>query len=226
MKVTTDACLFGGWLSKEVESEKLKVESALDIGTGTGLLALMLAQKVNAEIDCVEIDADAAKQAQENVDASPWKERIFILQGDAKKMVHTLNKKYDVIISNPPFYEKEIKSGTESKNVAHHSKDLTLDELLRLIKEYLNPKGSFYLLLPYKRNEEIKKLFRDHEFHISKLLLVRQSVKHDYFRIMIKGELKEQEKDATEFDELSIWNEHQQYAPEFTSLLKDYYLYL
>ena len=226
MKVTTDACLFGAWVAREVECEKLKVESVLDIGTGTGLLALMLAQKINADIDCVEINADAARQAQENADASSWKERIFVMQGDAKKMVETFCKEFNVIVCNPPFYEKEIRSDSESKNVAHHSENLTLDELLELVKEYLNSKGSFYLLLPYKRNEEIKKLFKDHQLHISKLLLVRQSVKHDYFRIMIKGKLNVQVNEATDFDEISIWDAERKYSKEFVELLKDYYLYL
>jgi tRNA1Val (adenine37-N6)-methyltransferase len=94
-----------------------------------------------------------------------------------------------------------------------------------IIKNNLRETGSFFLMLPYKRNEEIKKLFKDHELNISNLLFVRQSVKHDYFRIFIKGSLNAEEKE-TEFDEISIWDEKQQYTDEFVNLLKDYYLYL
>jgi len=224
MKVTTDACLFGAWVAQEVESEKLKVESAIDIGTGTGLLALMLAQKnPEMEIDAIEIDKDAAEQANINVGSSPWKEQINILQGDVKAF--SFEKEFDLIISNPPFYEKEIRSAIDSKNVAHHSENLTVKELLVIIKDNLRDTGLFFLLLPYKRNEEIKKLFKDHELYISKILFVRQSVKHDYFRLFIKGGLNAKEKE-TEFDELSIWDEKQQYTNEFVNLLKDYYLHL
>ena len=225
MKVTTDACLFGAWVAREVECGKLKVESVLDIGTGTGLLSLMLAQKCEAEMDSVEIDEEAAKQARENSDSSPWRNRIFVASGDAKKMVETFCKNFDVIVSNPPFYEKEIRSSSTHKNIAHHSDELSLKELFELIKNYLEPTGNFFLLLPYKRNEEVKKLFKDHQLHVSKMIFVKQSVKHDYFRILLKGNLKEGEQE-TKFDEMSIWDEKQQYTPEFVNLLKDYYLHL
>jgi tRNA1Val (adenine37-N6)-methyltransferase len=226
MKVTTDACLFGAWVAHSVNSEKLRVNSLLDIGTGSGLLAIMIAQKTNAEIDCVEIDENAAKQAQENVDVTPWRDRISIMPGDARKMVEPFFKNFDVIISNPPFYEKEIRSSSNTKNIAHHSDYLTLDELLDLIRHHLTSDGSFYLLLPYKRNEEIKRLFKDHELHISTMVFVRQSVKHDYFRIMLKGKKGKKKNEETEFNEISIWDDNQQYTGEFVDLLNDYYLYL
>ena len=224
MKVTTDACLFGAWVANEVENEKLKVERVLDIGTGTGLLSLMLAQK-NDEvlIHAIEIDKDAADQAKENAASSAWKERIDILNADIKGF--SFKNKFDLIISNPPFYENELRSETNRRNIAHHSENLTLKELLDVIKTNLNANGNFFLLLPYKRNDEIKKLFKDHQLHISKILLIRQSIKHDYFRIFIKGNLSATEKEI-EFDEMSIWDEQQQYANEFVRLLKDYYLHL
>ena len=226
MKVTTDACLFGAWVAEEVKSQESRVGSqqSLDIGTGTGLLSLMLAQKnQDALITGVEIDEGAEKQAKENINTSPWKDRINVLQGDVKD--HNFPEKFDLIISNPPFYENELRSDTDKKNIAHHSESLTLKELLNIIKNNLNPDGNFFLLLPYKRNDEIKKLFRDHELHISKMILVRQSVKHDYFRIFIKGSLSAEKKE-TEFDELSIWDDKQQYTNEFVLLLKDYYLHI
>ena len=224
MKVTTDACLFGAWVVQEVESEKLKIENVLDIGAGTGLLSLMLTQKnPEMKIDAIEIDKDAAEQAKNNVASSPWREQINIVQDDVKGF--SFEKEFDLIISNPPFYENEIRSATGAKNVAHHSENLTVKELLKIIKNNLSKTGSFFLLLPYKRNEEVKKLFKDHELNISKILFVRQSVNHDYFRIFIKGSLSTWEKE-TEFDELSIWDDKQQYTAEFVNLLKDYYLHL
>ena len=228
MKVTTDACLFGAWVADEInndpDSYREKINNCLDIGTGTGLLALMVAQKnPEMKIDAIEIDKDAAEQAKINVGSSPWKEQINIVQDNVKEF--SFEKEFDLIISNPPFYEKEIRSATDSKNIAHHSQSLTLKELLAIIKENLRLTSSFFLLLPYKRNDEIKKLFNDHQVHISKMILVRQSVKHDYFRIFIKGNLNTEEKE-TEFDEISIWNDKQQYTAEFVNLLKDYYLHL
>ena len=134
MKVTTDACLFGAWVAEEINNEELKINNCLDIGAGTGLLSLMIAQK-NQEtgITGVEIDEDAGKQAKENINASPWKARIDILEGDVKN--HDFPEKFDLIISNPPFYENEIRSATDSKNVAHHSENLSLKELLAIRNE-------------------------------------------------------------------------------------------
>ena len=230
MKVTTDACLFGAWVAREVGSLipiaiGTEVRMVLDIGSGTGLLSLMLAQS-NPEVffDSIEIDKEAAEQIEENVKASPWKERITVINGDARSS--KFQHEYDVIISNPPFYEKEIRSAKEMKNIAHHSEALTLDELLTIIKKHLAASGKFFLLLPYKRNEEIKKLFKDHQLHIKKIVFVRQSMSHDYFRIMLKGELHRIENNETAFDEISIWNEEQKYTSEFVRLLKDYYLHL
>lgn len=224
MKVTTDACLFGAWVAEEIKNEELIINNCLDIGAGTGLLSLMNAQEnPEMKIDAIEIDKDAAEQAKINVSSSSWKDQINIVNGDVKG--YSFEKEFDVIISNPPFYEKEIRSSTDSKNIAHHSDELKLGELLEIVKNNLAANGAFFLLLPYKRNEEIKKLFRDHQLHVSKMIFVRQSVKHDYFRIFIKGSLNGGEKE-TEFDELSIWDDKQQYTNEFVNLLKDYYLYL
>ncbi|HET6766582.1 MAG TPA: methyltransferase, partial [Chitinophagaceae bacterium] len=201
-----------------------KVKNLLDVGTGTGLLSLMIAQKnPEAKVLAIEIDEAAKSQAGENVEASLWKKRVDVRKGDVRN--YSFPEKFDFIISNPPFYEKEIRSETDSKNVAHHSENLTVKELLSVIRNNLKRDGSFFLLLPYKRNEEIKTLFKDHEFHISKTLFIRQSVKHEYFRIFIKGDLKVKEKE-TEFDEMSVWDEEQQYTARFIHLLKDYYLHL
>ena len=225
MKVTTDACLFGAWVAEEVRSQESEVRSLLDIGSGTGLLALMVAQIVNeAKMDAIEIDEEAAEQAKENAESSPWKDRIQIINADV--VTFPLNKKYEVIISNPPFYENELRSGSERKNTAHHSKNLTLEELLTALKKNLAAGGNFFLLLPYKRNEEIRSLFNDHHLHISKIVCVRQSVHHDYFRIMLKGKLNYQYEAETETDEMSIWDDQKRYSREFVDLLKDYYLYL
>lgn len=224
MKVTTDGCLFGAWVADKVQHREpgLKI---LDIGTGTGLLSLMLAQKNPiAEIEAKEIDKEAALQAAENVNASPWKEQISVMYTDAK--LYSTNKNYDLIISNPPFYENELKSHDSSKNMAHHSSALTLDGLLGIIKKSLAETGAFYLLLPYKRQEELPGLFNKHSLLITEKTLVRQTTKHDYFRVMLAG--THQSKQDTKYaeQEISIRDNAQQYSPEFTMLLKDFYLQL
>ncbi len=223
MKVTTDSCLFGSLLP--TSSKGGSGWNVLDIGTGTGLLALMFAQKnPDAIIDAIEIDQEAAEQARENVEASPWKGKINIIHANAKSFA--FNKKYDLIISNPPFYESEIKPENARRSIAHHSGGLLLEELLSVIKSILKPDGSFSLLLPFKRNTEIKNLLAKYEFDILQMIFVRQSLNHDYFRIIIIGKNKSEKSVKTDFDEISICDEVQQYTAGFMKSLKDYYLHL
>ena len=225
MKVTTDACLFGAWVAEEDKSEKIITKNVLDIGTGTGLLSLIYAQKNSlAEIDAMEIDQDAYAQAKENAAASSFAERITVIHDDVKRF--TFSEKYDCIISNPPFYEKEISSDNEKKNIAHHHLGLLFEELLGIIKGNLSSSGTFYLLLPFKRSEEIKKIILKEDLYVSKIVFVKQSTKHNYFRIMIAGKLSQEDHPETLIEEISIWDDQQQYKKEFKELLKDYYLYL
>jgi tRNA1Val (adenine37-N6)-methyltransferase len=221
MKVTTDSCLFGSL--SPTPSEGGGEMNVLDIGTGTGLLALMYAQKNSlALIDAIEIDKDAAEQAKENSEASPWNDRINIIHADARKFLFT--KKYDLIISNPPFYEKELRSSDIQKNIAHHGEELSLQELLTIIKNNLKPGGEFFLLLSNKRSTEAEFLIKKNQLEITRQTLVRQSVSHGIFRVIIKGKHMNSESSNYEKDEISIWNEKQEYTPEFVLLLKDYYL--
>ncbi len=223
MKVTTDTCLFGSLAPALPRREEgLHV---LDIGTGTGLLALMYAQKVPfATIDAIEIDEEAATQAIENVETSPWKDRITVINADARTFI--FSKKYDLIISNPPFYENELKGDNKKKNIAQHNEGLLLPELLALIQKNLATNGCFYLLLPYKRNREIRDLLLKHEFDILKMIFIRPSVKHDYSRIITEGRLKKEELVETKIDEISIIGPDQKYTAVFKKLLTGYYLHL
>jgi tRNA1Val (adenine37-N6)-methyltransferase len=221
MKVTTDACLFGAWCAGELKKAKVKMRNALDIGTGTSLLSLMVAQKNGFDIDAIEIDGGAAKQASENVAASPWQSQIIIHHADA--VTWEDKQRYDCIFSNPPFYENELRSGKSQKNIAHHDAGLTLQQLFRVLNDRLNDSGSFFLLLPAKREKELDAILRDQQFFLHKKIVVRQTAKHQPFRIMIQAgrfpidELSE---------EITIKDENDHYSPEFVALLKDYYLYL
>ena len=224
MKVTTDGCLFGAWVAKLVHNDKMKVDSILDIGTGTGLLTLMLGQQTNASIDAIEIDKEAAEQAKENVLNSPWADKISIIYGDVKEF--SGKQQYDVIVSNPPFYENELKSDNNKKNKAHHDESLLLNDLAAIIQRNLKPQGVFYLLLPYKRNHEIETCIANNKLAILHKTFVKQSTKHNYFRILLSGKHFENNKEDFDTTEIAIRNEKQEYTPEFIALLTNYYLYL
>jgi len=224
MKVTTDACLFGGSLPPAPFQEE-GVCSLLDIGTGTGLLALMYAQKdPTAKIDAIEIDKETAEQAKENIEASPWVNRINIINADARNF--QFQNKYDLIISNPPFYESELRSSDAQKNIAQHGEELLFKELLNIIKANLKPDGLFYLLLPNKRITEALFLIEKNKLNVTHMTMVRQSVNHNVFRIIVCGKHSYNDNSDYKKDEIAIWDERQQYTANFKELLKDYYLHL
>lgn len=229
MKVTTDGCLFGAWAASQINSQpfgrlRTKINNLLDIGTGTGLLSLMIAQKNDIQIDAIELDKEAFKQASENINASPWTERIDIFNGDIRDFKFA--KKYDAIICNPPFYENELKGDNSKKNIACHNDGLLFIELINIIKKNLTPEGSFFLLLPFKRNEEIRKLLTENDLAITQLIFARPSIKHNFIRIIAEGKIKTNYTAEIKIDEISIKNENNQFTNDFTYLLKDYYLYL
>lgn len=219
MKVTTDACLFGAWCAEEIS--KTASTQLLDIGAGTGLLSLMIAQKNSLKIDAIEIDKDAAQQASENMALSPWKENSNVIHEDIATF-HA-GKKYDCIVSNPPFYENELTSPQERKNLAHHSSQLPFSQLLQLIKDLLAGEGVFFLLLPFKRIKEAEALIDQQQFYIHKKVVVHPSVSHPPFRVMFMCSPKNKETAASQ---IFIRDENQHYTPAFVALLKEYYLYL
>jgi tRNA1Val (adenine37-N6)-methyltransferase len=196
------------------------VDSILDIGAGTGLLSLMLAQQSAAHIDAIELDEHASEQAAENFEASEWKQRLQTITADART-VH-LGKKYDLIISNPPFFENDLKSGNTQRNLALHSQELNLTELLTLISKHISDTGKFAVLLPYHRKQEFEKLAIDAGFYLEESISVKQTPNHDFFRVLF---LFGRTEVASIESEMYIRNEDQ-YGERFTELLRDYYLKL
>ena len=219
MKVCTDACLFGAYVADMVKTKASA--NILDIGTGTGLLSLMLAQRVAAAIDAVEIDEAAYQQAKENFENSPWKERLTVYNSDVLQF--ETGKKYDCIISNPPFYENDLKSSDTNKNNAKHDTSLTLEQLLVVAKKHLTDDGMFAVLLPYHRTDYFIKETIKNDLHLSRKILVKQTEKHDHFRSILIFTC--QQSMLTE-ETISIKTADDKYSVRFAELLKDYYLYL
>lgn len=230
MKVTTDACLFGAWVARQIKLNREQQEISgsdklLDIGTGTGLLSLMLAQENHSlDIDAIEIDAKAAEQAIKNCQLSPWRERIRVSQGDIKQAGFSHPFRY--IVSNPPFYENDLRSPDPLKNLAHHQEGLLLKDFPAIIQKHLEPGGQFYLLLPFKRKEESIELLHQNGFSISNMVQVKQTINHPYFRLMLEAKYSNTKVEVIEDNSMIISNEENKYSFEFTSLLKDYYLHL
>lgn len=220
MKVTTDACLFGAWVASIIKRENA-AQNILDIGTGTGLLSLMLAQKSNAQITAVELEEKAYRQASSNISSSLWGNRIKVIKGDVKE--YKAERLYDCIICNPPFYENELRSPGKEINMARHDESFKLDELLRVVDKGITSDGKAAILLPYHRAYHFEEMARGREFFVIRKATVRQTTSHNYFRAMVVLSKKESN---SEVEEVVIKDPNGNYSPEFTALLKDYYLYL
>ncbi|MEO7764750.1 MAG: methyltransferase [Ferruginibacter sp.] len=230
MKVCTDACLFGAFVANLPDA----AVDCLDIGTGTGLLSLMLTQKNGSVIiNAFEIDTGAAEQARENFAASPWANRLQAINEDiltlapdpliAPDKQKAVSKKYDLIICNPPFFEDNLRSPDEAINKARHDSALTLVELLHIVDIHLTANGSFAVLLPYLRVDYFIEEAAKVDLHLNKQILVKQSPKHNFFRGILFFSRTEKE---TERIEIAIKEEADEYTAAFKEALKDYYLYL
>lgn len=219
MKVCTDACILGAWFADKAPG----YARVLDIGSGTGLLMLMLAQKHKGEICGIEIDLDAFRQLKDNIAGSPWRQQIKVYPGDVRSF--SFPEKFDFIISNPPFYEHDLVASSPSANLARHSKELNLSELLAAIDKNLAHNGSFGVLLPYHRTAwfEIQAATR-HGFTLKEKLLVRQTPRHEFFRSILYFSRRTDKFVPT--TELTIQDAAGAYTEDFTDLMKDYYLYL
>ncbi|PSL28926.1 tRNA1(Val) (adenine(37)-N6)-methyltransferase [Chitinophaga ginsengisoli] len=223
MKVCTDACLQGASTAAYLQTNKPGIQRILDIGTGTGLLSLMLAQQLSsATITAIELDAAAAGQARSNFIASPWSERLQVIETDAREMAGDVQ--YDFIITNPPFYESDLKSGNHLRNQAMHATTLDYNDLLTVIDRQLAEGGEFSILLPYRPFGEFVTLAGAAGFYLKEVVHVKQSERHAYFRsIGIFG----REQNKPQVASMAIREADQQvYTPAFVSLLQPYYLYL
>lgn len=217
MKIGTDGVLLGAWTS--VESHP---KSILDIGAGTGLIALMLAQKSDAEtIDAVEIDADAYEQCSENFESSPWGDRLFCYHAGLDEFVAEIEEKYDLIVANPPFYTEAVSSGDASRDKARQNQSLPFEELVSGVYHLLAEEGIFSTILPYKGETEFIKLASCFGLLPQRITRVRGNPGSEIKRSLlefrfIKSQLVE--------DELTIEKERHHYTDAYKALTQDFYL--
>ena len=218
MKVCTDACVFGAWLSTKLQL--LKTNNLLDIGTGTGVLSLMIAQNNQAPVDAIEIDEAASKQAGENFASSPWSARLHVVNADIRKLVST--KKYEFIFSNPPFFDNDLKSTNTQRNTALHSANLSATELIESIRTIITEDGYLALLLPPHRVKQYEELALENGLFIVEKVAVKQTENHAPFREMLLFSKTRQTVKKSEI----IIKVGASYSTSFFELLKDYYLYM
>ncbi len=217
MKVGMDGVLLGAWANAS------GAERILDIGTGTGLIALMMAQKnATAQIDAIEIDRNACEEALFNVKQSQWSDRIHIQEKSFQEFRLADADKYNLIVSNPPFFTNGIKAPIENRSQARHADALPLTVLISGAAVLLQEKGRIALVLPVETLPEIEKLTASTGLFISRLCRIKPNPVRPDFRILV--ELSNLPCTFREENLMVEFEQHHDYTPEYKFLTKDFYL--
>ncbi len=217
MKIGTDGVLLGAWTPLINNPYNI-----LDIGAGTGILSLMLAQRSNAEqIDAIEIDEDAYEQCVENFEASSWGDKLFCFHAGLDEFVDEPEDEYDLIISNPPFYTDDYKSATTSRDLARFEDALPFEELIEAAALLLSDNGIFSVIIPYKEEDRFVSLCKELDLFPLKITRVKGTPTSEIKRSLLAFCRIEQ---TPLIDELTIEISRHEYTPEYIELTKDFYL--
>lgn len=222
MKVCTDACLFAAWTSSLLKEKKIVNNSILDIGAGTGLISLMLAQETTGTIDAIEIDEEAFEQCKENILDSPFHARIKVHHTPIQQFISPIVEGYDFIISNPPFFEQDLKSKDAARNRALHNDCLNLNQLMIDINRLISHTGKCAILLPYHRWVKWSEICASNGWYIQETCFVRQTPKHPFFRTLL---MMSKQAATQVVSEITI-KVGDVYSNKFEKLLGPYYLAL
>jgi len=217
MKIGTDGVLLGAWATLENNPN-----SILDIGAGTGLLALMLAQRSLAEnIEALEIDEDAYEQCVENFEASSWADRLFCYHAGLDEFIEEIDEPYNLIVSNPPFYTEDVSSGNTSRDIARQNQSLPFDELLEGVSKLLSSDGLFATIIPYKEELDFINLAASFQLFPKRVLRVKGNPSSELKRSLLEFIYK---KEKVLVDELTIELKRHEYTVAYQELTKAFYL--
>ena len=218
MKVGTDGVLLGAWTS--IENNPISI---LDIGSGTGVIALMLAQRSNAEqIDALEIDEEAYEQSVDNFENSPWSDRLFCFHAGLDEFVEEPEDEYDLIISNPPFYTDDYRSDNEQRDLARFADAIPFEDLIEAADLLLSENGIFAVIIPFKEEENFLALAKEYELYPLKITHVKGTPTTEIKRSLLA--FSRNESVNFPIDELIIETSRHQYTAEYIAMTRDFYL--
>lgn len=219
MKVSTDSVLLGCF------AHVIQRYRALDIGCGTGILSLMLAQK-NPQLRIIGIDIhpDAYQCAAMNVEHSRFKHQIQIIHTSLKNFLDTSQLHFDVIVSNPPYFSNSLKSPSKDKNTYRHQSDMTYIEIIQAVSVLLTQNGSFYVCIPYYEQNRFDKELHIHKLYKHREMAVFSTTTQQKPYLFIK-EIRKSKCDEISTEILHIRNEHNQYTSTYLEFTKEYYLF-
>jgi tRNA1Val (adenine37-N6)-methyltransferase len=214
MKVSTDSVLIGAW------ARVYMAQRILDVGTGTGVIALMMAQRSLATVVAIEIEAEASQEARRNFNQSHWAERLSILTDDFSIFANQESLKFDLIVSNPPFFADSLKSKDKALATARHTDDLSHKQLLVGAKNLLAPNGLLSVILPYSCFSDFKEEARLIGFYLKRRTVVIPKIGKPPKRVLIELSL---EACYPELGELAVLEVNGDYTEEYKSLTTEFY---
>jgi tRNA1Val (adenine37-N6)-methyltransferase len=226
MKIGTDAVLLGAWCPLDN-----RPFSVLDIGAGTGILSLMLAQRSNVEqIDAIEIDENAFEQCVENFEASPWGDRLFCFHAGLNEFMDEPEDEYDIIISNPPFYSEDYKTENEQRDLARFQDALPFEDLVEAAHLLLSENGILAVIIPFKEEKKFISLAKNFDLFPFKITRVKGTPTTEIKRSLLAfSRVKKDSSDSeqakqTTSDELIIETARHHYTDDYIALTKEFYL--
>ncbi len=218
MKVGTDSVLLGAWCPLDNNPF-----SVLDVGAGTGILSLMIAQRSQAEqIDALEIDEEAYEQCVENFENSPWGDRLFCFHAGLNEFVEEPEDEYDLIISNPPFYTEDYKTENTQRDLARFQEAMPFEHLVEAADLLLSENGIFAVIIPYKEEAKFIDLCAEVELYPVKVTRVKGTPTTEIKRSLLA--FKRYELSTLTADELVIEMNRHEYTDDYIHLTRDFYL--
>ncbi len=216
MKVGTDAIILGIW------TETNNAANILDIGTGCGVIALILAQKSSANITAIDIDKDSIQQANINFKNSPWHTRLEAKLISLQDFIQSSTQTYDLIVSNPPYFSQSLKPENKKRQVARHTVSLSFTDICQSTKNIMNTNGSLYVILPFQDRDKFLQIANINELHLSKeFIFIPKSGKKAKRVIMC---LKHSQTADTIVKEIVIREKGESHTKEFMEFTNDYYI--
>ena len=220
MKVGTDGVLLGAWCSVDNFPD-----SILDIGAGTGLVSLMIAQRSDAmTIDAVELDANAYEQTVENFEQSDWADRLYCYNASFQEFAQEIAEEeetYDVIVSNPPFYTDDFETENDSRNKARFTSALSFEELTNGVAKILSENGTFAVIIPFKEEEVFVALANQHKLLLNSVCRVQGNASSEIKRSLMEFSFHQT---TIKEEHLIIENSRHNYTDAYINLTKDFYL--